>query len=111
MGHEGMVRGRFTASIVFLLGGSFAAAYGPLRAAPLSPQLPSSAAAAAAPHRAVLQKYCITCHNERLRTAGLALDTVDISKPDANPDVWERVITRLRARSMPPAGNPRPDAA
>jgi len=110
MGPQGM-RGRFAASIVLLLGGWFAAASGHLRAAPLSRQSASSAAAAAAPHRAVLQKYCITCHNERLRTAGLSLDTVDISKPDANPDVWERVITRLRARSMPPAGSPRPDAA
>jgi len=105
------VRGRFATSIVLLLGGWFAAAYGPLRAATPSQQPRSSSAAAAAPHQAVLQKYCITCHNERLRTAGLALDAVDISKPDANPDVWERVITRLRARSMPPSGSPRPDAA
>jgi mono/diheme cytochrome c family protein len=104
------VRGRFATSIVLLLGGWFAAAYGSLRAATLAQQSPSNEAAAAS-HQAVVQKYCITCHNERLRTAGLALDTVDISKPDANPDVWERVITRLRARSMPPAGSPRPDAA
>src|SRR5712691_3458888 len=111
MSHGGMVRRRFAASIVLLLGGWFAAAYGPLRAATFSQQPPSAVAAVADPHQAVLQRYCITCHNERLRTAGLALDTFDISKPDANPDVWERVITRLRARSMPPAGSPRPDAA
>ncbi len=59
----------------------------------------------------MLDTYCITCHNQRTRTAGLALDTVDVTSPQANPDVWERVITRLRAESMPPAGRPRPDAA
>ena len=59
----------------------------------------------------VLQRYCVTCHNERLRTADLALDTVDPSRPAANPEVWERVIAKLRAGSMPPPGRRRPDAA
>ena len=61
--------------------------------------------------RAMLDTYCVTCHNQRLKTAGLALDAVDVTAPHANPEVWERVITRLRAGSMPPAGRPRPDAA
>jgi hypothetical protein len=61
--------------------------------------------------RDVVSKYCVTCHNERLKTAGLSLEAVDPARPAANPDVWERVATRLRARSMPPAGAPRPDAA
>jgi hypothetical protein len=55
--------------------------------------------------------YCTTCHNQKLRTAGFALDSLDPSKPGANPEVWERVTAKLRARSMPPAGMPRPDAA
>jgi hypothetical protein len=59
----------------------------------------------------VLDRYCISCHNTRLRTAGLALDIVDAALPAANPEVWERVIAKLRARSMPPAGMPRPDEA
>jgi hypothetical protein len=57
----------------------------------------------------MLDTYCISCHNQRLKAA--ALDTVDAATPHANPDVWERVITRLRAQSMPPTGRPRPDAA
>ena len=61
--------------------------------------------------KAVLDKYCITCHNQRLRTGGLALDDVDAARPAVRADVWERVIAKLRARSMPPAGMPRPDAA
>ena len=61
--------------------------------------------------RAVLDTYCITCHNQRLRTGGLALDRLDMTNPGANAEVWEKVIAKLRAGSMPPAGRPRPDAA
>src|SRR5258706_8921775 len=59
----------------------------------------------------VLDKYCITCHNQKLRTAGLALDTLDITDPSAHAEVWEKVIANLRAGAMPPPGRPRPDAA
>jgi mono/diheme cytochrome c family protein len=59
--------------------------------------------------RAVLDKYCITCHNQRLRTAGLALDTLDVANPAANAPVFEQVVEKLRAGSMPPPGSPRPD--
>ena len=59
----------------------------------------------------VINTYCVTCHNQRLKTSGLALDTVDVTRPAANAEVWERVIAKLRAGSMPPAGRPRPDAA
>jgi hypothetical protein len=61
--------------------------------------------------RAVLDTYCITCHNEKLKTAGLALDTLDVTKPSANAEIWEKVVEKLRAGSMPPPGRPRPDAA
>jgi hypothetical protein len=61
--------------------------------------------------RAMLDTYCVTCHNDKLKTAGLTLETVDVTKPSANPEVWERVIEKLRAGSMPPPGRPRPDAA
>jgi len=61
--------------------------------------------------RAMLDRYCVTCHNQRLRTAGLSLDNVDVTRPGDNSDLWERVIAKLRAGSMPPPGRPRPDAA
>ena len=54
-----------------------------------------------------LNKYCLGCHNQKVRTAGLSLENPDA----ANPDVWERVIARLRVESMPPPGVPRPDPA
>ncbi len=65
----------------------------------------------AEPHGAVLKRYCLGCHNERLLTAGLALDTVDMTDVGAHPDVWEKVAGKLRSRTMPPRGRPRPDAA
>ena len=68
-------------------------------------------ASAAATPQATFEKYCVTCHNQKLKTAGLALDTLDATKPDVNAETWELVIGKLRARSMPPAGRPRPDAA
>jgi len=61
--------------------------------------------------RAFLDQYCVTCHNEKLRTAGLALDTLDVTQPAARAEVWEKVIGKLRAGSMPPQGLPRPDAS
>ncbi len=61
--------------------------------------------------RQFFDTYCITCHNNKLRTAGLALDTLDVSKPGAHAEVLERVIAKLRAGSMPPQGMPRADAA
>ena len=61
--------------------------------------------------RSTLDTYCIACHNTRLKTAGLILDTIDTASPHNNPETFEKVIARLRAGTMPPAGRPRPDAA
>ena len=61
--------------------------------------------------RAFFDSYCIRCHNEKLHTAGLALDTLDLSQPEAHAELLERVIGKLRAGSMPPRGLPRPDRA
>src|ERR1041384_4182425 len=60
--------------------------------------------------KAVLDKYCITCHSQRLATAGVVLEGIDTANPVARAELWERVITKLNARSIPPAGLPRPDA-
>ncbi len=65
---------------------------------------------AAADPQSFLNSYCTACHNQKLRTAGLALDDGRATNPAANPAVWERVIARLRAGSMPPPGAARPQA-
>jgi hypothetical protein len=71
-------------------------------------------AAATSSERAVINRYCVTCHNERRKTpegAPLMLDVVDVDHVSAEPAVWEKVVRKLRAGAMPPAGMPRPDAA
>ena len=63
----------------------------------------------ASPQRALLDRYCVTCHNERLRTADLTLDTVDVANLEEHAETWEKVARKLRAGAMPPTPRPRPD--
>ena len=72
-------------------------------------QIPASPAPTQ--YKALVDTYCVTCHNDRLRTGGLALDTVDLSNVPAHADVLEKVVRKVRARMMPPQGMPRPDSA
>jgi hypothetical protein len=75
------------------------------------PEPPPSQTASVVPERAVIDRYCVTCHNERTKVSGLALDRFDPARAGSNPDVWERVVRKLRTRTMPPHGSPRPDEA
>ena len=91
-------------------------------AAPASGQAPAGAAA----HRALLDRYCVTCHNQsvvngegrpasplvgQLRAVGLTLDTLDLADVGGHAAEWERVVRKVRGGVMPPAGRPRPEAA
>jgi mono/diheme cytochrome c family protein len=58
--------------------------------------------------RAVLDQYCVTCHNQKLKTAGLALDQLDPDHVSTAPATWEKIVRKLRTGAMPPAGMPRP---
>jgi mono/diheme cytochrome c family protein len=58
--------------------------------------------------RALLTQYCITCHNDTLKTGGLALDTLRPERVGADAEAWEKVIRKVRAGLMPPAGAKRP---
>ena len=57
----------------------------------------------------VINKYCVTCHNEKLHTAEVVLDKADIDHPANNAAIWEKVLHKLRTREMPPVRMPRPD--
>ena len=70
-----------------------------------------AATAGSAEYRAVLNRYCTTCHNDRLQTAGLTLESLDMVHVGAGAETWEKVIRKLRAREMPPPRRPRPDDA
>ena len=85
----------------------------------------SGAASDRAAHRALLDRYCVTCHNQdtvngrgrpasplvaQLRAVGLTLDTLDLADVGGHADAWEKVVRKLRGGVMPPAGRPRPAA-
>ena len=82
----------------------------PVRPAAQAPSQPLGASDAST-WRAVLDRYCVTCHNERLLTGNLALDGMDVEHVGADADVWEKVLQKLRTQAMPPPRRPRPDAA
>src|SRR5439155_14530172 len=59
--------------------------------------------------RAFLTQYCIGCHNEKAKTAGLMLDKMDIEHVGESAETWEKVVRKLRTGMMPPSGAGRPD--
>src|SRR6201987_1045103 len=62
-------------------------------------------------HRTTLDQYCVTCHNDRLKTSNLSLEKLDLATAGDHPDVWERVVRKLRAGVMPPPDVRRPALA
>src|SRR5262249_10654424 len=66
--------------------------------------------AAPSPRRAVLDKYCVTCHNARLKTGGLMLDAANVDDVGTAPEIWEKVVGKVRSGAMPPLGQARPEA-
>src|SRR5204863_8529402 len=85
-------------------GGSLSSATSPQTAVASSP----------APDRqyaAVVKQYCVTCHNDRLKTGELSLEKLDVANVATGADTWEKVIRKLRRGAMPPEGARRPDKA
>ena len=83
------------------LGGAYVAA---------GPQQPSATTSSSgSSDRALVNQYCIRCHNERTKAGGLALDTADADNVKASAEAWEKALVKLRTRAMPPPGAPRPD--
>jgi hypothetical protein len=77
-----------------------------------SPQsAPAKAATGAATQKAVIDRYCVGCHNAKTKTANLLLDQLDLTKLGEHANIGELVVRKLRAGMMPPTGMPRPDAA
>jgi cytochrome c5 len=76
-----------------------------------APKAAPSAAATTTPARELVTKYCVSCHNQKLKTANLMLDNADAGHVSNSAETWEKVIVKLRSRSMPPPGIPRPDNA
>src|SRR5262245_52586710 len=71
----------------------------------------SAGASPASSRRQFLDRYCATCHNEQLKTGGLSLVQVDLSRPGAQPELWEKVVRKLHTGVMPPPNVPQPSEA
>ncbi len=99
-GHYGSRFGIILAGAAIVLAAS-------LPAAGQTPAVPTTATQ----FQSVVNQYCLTCHNERLKTAGMVLEGRNIANPGEDAPVWEKVISKLRTRQMPPAGMPRPEPA
>ena len=100
-----MRRGRvFVVAVCLAVSGS-------VEAAGLQRQSAAAAETPGSSEQALLKRYCITCHNDHLKTGGLSLDSVDVSNVGEHAEVWEKVVRKLLAGVMPPVGRPRPDAA
>src|SRR6516162_7656202 len=61
--------------------------------------------------RALLDRYCVVCHNDKAKTANLSLEKLDLTTAGDNPELWEKVVRKLRAGVMPPPGVRRPPLA
>ena len=79
--------------------------------APTVQAVSAGSASPATDARAFLDRHCVACHNDRLRTANLLLDEADVAHIGAGAATWEKVVGKLRSGAMPPAGRPRPEPA
>ena len=96
-------------AIVVGLGVALAASIGYVQLLAAPPESVAAQAATPTPQRALLDRYCVSCHNERTLTGGLALDVTDITDVSQAPEIWEKVVQKLRGGLMPPGRRPRPD--
>src|SRR5688572_4583229 len=80
----------------------------PVSAAPGQPTPMAAHPETGVPSKTFLDTYCVTCHNQRLKTGGLALDRLDVANVGEHAAEWEKVVVKLRAGLMPPSGMRRP---
>ncbi len=90
--------------LLLLIGVAYPQARPEQAAAPAASPAPSA-------EQALLNRYCAGCHNEKTKQGNLVLSTLDVSNVGADAERWESVVRKLRARSMPPMGRPRPAEA
>src|SRR5438067_2306727 len=103
---------RATLVAVAIAGLASATAY-PRATGPQAPQAATTSAPSPAPAvniKDVVDRYCVGCHNQRMKAADLVLENQDLAKLDVDAETWERVVQKLLAAAMPPAGSRRPDA-
>src|SRR5262245_41050376 len=77
----------------------------------MEPQSRSSSTSPASPQRALLDQYCVGCHNQQAKAGNLALDTLDLNRISEHAEIWEKAVRKLRGGLMPPPGSRQPDRA
>jgi hypothetical protein len=100
-------RGTFSGAALLLM--AFGVKWS-LQAQPQMAAHPSPAPAPVAAHVALVDEYCLSCHDADDKKGDLDLDAIASADVARHPDVWEKVVRKLRARQMPPVGRKRPDA-
>src|SRR5579862_2398644 len=95
------MRGLFGSTMLFAatLLAATALAQTPVASSPVSPS------------RALVNQYCLGCHNDKLKSGSFSWTSVDLAHPEKTPEQSEKIIRKVRAGLMPPPGLPRPDAA
>src|SRR5437660_1169874 len=81
------------------------------RSQSVAPQPKTQASSSPSAESELIDKYCVSCHNDRALTGGLSLSGVDVQNLAGHAELWEKVLYKLRTGQMPPAGRPRPDQA
>ncbi len=76
---------------------------------PAAAQQAAGAASSPQQFQTLVNKYCIGCHSDKLKTGGVVLESRDYAKITEDAQVWEKVVRKVRAGEMPPVGLPRPD--
>ena len=101
-----------TAAALFMFAFASVETQSERRVPPAREPLPAAQGTQAVPGaQAVIDRYCVTCHNGRMRTGGLALDGLDVAQAGRQAPTWEKVVRKVRTGMMPPANAPRPDRA
>jgi len=96
-----------TVSVAFVVTFLLASGLLPVKAQ----QQPGSSSTPTAAHKVFVTRYCASCHNDRLKRGSLTLDAAVAQDVGRSPEIWEKVLRKIRARQMPPVGMPRPDEA
>jgi hypothetical protein len=99
-----------------LVAQEFGPGFGPAKAGEYAqtlaaPQAPAPVASHPTDPAAVLAKYCVTCHNEKRKVAGLSIEQLNLHNVASNADAWEKIARKFRTHEMPPPGVSRPDKA
>src|SRR2546425_9949288 len=90
---------------------SYGQTAGPQKQSAATGAAPATAATSATAQRQLLDQYCVTCHNDKTKRANLTLEKLDLATVGDNPQLWEKVVRKLRAGVMPPPGMRRPALA